>query len=165
MRTPVFIAVELSMITKRTIQTLLFIVGLITVCTSYAQEYNFIQYDVKDGLAGSTVYDLCQDKDGFIWFATEAGISRFDGTQFKNFTTSDGLPETEILKLFADSKGRIWMAPFKNNVCYYYNGQIHNQTNDSVLKRINLSSVIDIFHESSDQDIGFYAGNTLTIES
>jgi ligand-binding sensor domain-containing protein/two-component sensor histidine kinase len=153
------------MITKRTIQTLLLIVGLITVCTSYAQEYNFIQYDVKDGLAGSTVYDLCQDKDGFIWFATEAGISRFDGTQFKNFTTSDGLPETEILKLFADSKGRIWMAPFKNNVCYYYNGQIHNQTNDSVLKRINLTSVISIFHESSDQDIGFYAGNTLTVVS
>jgi ligand-binding sensor domain-containing protein/two-component sensor histidine kinase len=165
MTTPVVIAVELSMITKRTIQTLLLFTGLVTVYTSFAQEYNYIHYDVKDGLAGSTIYDLCQDKDGFIWFATEAGISRFDGTHFKNFTTSDGLPETEILKLFADSKGRIWMAPFKNTVCYYYNGKIHNQENDPVLKKIRLSSVIGYFRESSDQDVGFYADNSLTVVS
>ena len=149
---------------RRTIQTLLLLTGLLTVYTSFAQEYNYIHYDVKDGLAGSTIYDLCQDKDGFIWFATEAGISRFDGTHFKNFTTSDGLPETEILKLFADSKGRIWMAPFKNNVCYYYNGKIHNQVNDPVLKKINLSSVISIFRESSDQDIALSADNFLQRE-
>ncbi|OQP50712.1 hypothetical protein A4H97_02415 [Niastella yeongjuensis] len=153
------------MITKRIIQTLLLFAGLITVYTSCAQEYNYIHYDVKDGLAGSTVYDLCQDKDGFIWFATEAGISRFDGTHFKNFTTSDGLPETEILKLFADSKGRIWMAPFKNNVCYYYKGKIHNQENDAVLKKINLPSVIALFRESIDQDMAFYTNNSVTIVS
>ena len=150
---------------RRTIQTLLLLTGLLTVYTSFAQEYNYIHYDVKDGLAGSTIYDLCQDKDGFIWFATEAGISRFDGTHFKNFTTGDGLPETEILKLFADSKGRIWMAPFKNTVCYYYNGKIHNQENDPVLKKIKLSSVIGYFRESSDQDVGFYADNSLTVVS
>ena len=165
MGTAVVIAVILSMITKRTIQTLLLFTGLLTVYASFAQEYNYIHYDVKDGLAGSTVYDLCQDKDGFIWFATEAGISRFDGTNFKNFTTSDGLPETEIIQLFADSKGRIWMAPFKNNVCYYYNGKIHNQENDPVLKKIKLSSVIGYFRESSNQDIGFFTDNTLTVLS
>jgi ligand-binding sensor domain-containing protein/two-component sensor histidine kinase len=153
------------MIIKRFIACLLLLTGLLTVCPSFAQENNFIHYDVKDGLAGSTVYDLCQDKDGFIWFATEAGISRFDGTNFKNFTTSDGLPETEILKLFADSKGRIWMAPFKNNVCYYYNGKIHNQENDSVLKKIHLASTISIFHESVDKYIGFVSDDGVTILS
>jgi ligand-binding sensor domain-containing protein len=163
MPTVVGITVELSMITKRIIQTLLLVTGLLTVCKVHAQEYNYIHYDVKDGLAGSTVYDLCQDKDGFIWFATEAGISRFDGTHFKNFTTTDGLPETEIIKLFADSKGRIWMAPFKNNVCYYYNGKIHNQENDSVLKKIHLASVISFFHESSDHVIGFNSDKEMVV--
>src|SRR5215471_357962 len=74
--------------------------GLITLLSSislYGQEYSYVHYDVKDGLAGSTVYDVTQDKDGFLWFATEAGISRFDGTHFKNFTTEDGLPSAEIL--------------------------------------------------------------------
>ena len=94
MGTLAIIADRLSMIFKRFIGSFLLVSGLLTVCTSYAQEYNYIHYDVKDGLAGSTIYDLCQDKDGFIWFATEAGISRFDGIHFKNFTTTVGLPET-----------------------------------------------------------------------
>jgi two-component sensor histidine kinase len=151
------------MIFKRFIGALLFITGLLTVCTSYAQEYTFIHYDVKDGLAGSTVYDVCQDKDGFIWFATEAGISRFDGTHFKNFTTTDGLPETEIIKLFADSKGRIWMAPFKNNICYYYRGKIYNQENDLLLKKITLSSVITTIQESEEHTIALQTDNDINI--
>ena len=101
--------------------------------TGFAQEYNYSNYDVEDGLAGSTVYAMWQDKDGFMWFATEAGVSRYDGTKFRNFSTSDGLPETEVLCLFADSSGRVWMAPFKSTICYYYNGKIHNQENDSLL--------------------------------
>jgi two-component sensor histidine kinase len=159
------IAVQPSMIFKRFIGSLLIVTGLLTVCASHAQEYNYIHYDVKDGLAGSTVYDLCQDKDGFIWFATEAGISRFDGTHFKNFTTTDGLPETEILKLFADSRGRIWMAPFKNNICYYYNGKIYNQENDPLLKKITVSSVISTILESGDHYVGFQSDNQLHIIS
>lgn len=159
------IAAQPSMIFNRFIGSLLIVTGLLTACTSYAQEYNYIHYDVKDGLAGSTVYDVCQDKDGFIWFATEAGISRFDGAHFKNFTTTDGLPETEILKLFADSKGRIWMAPFKNNICYYYNGKIYNQQNDPLLKKITVSSVISTIFESGDHYIGFQSDNELHIIS
>src|SRR5215813_3383542 len=115
---------------------ILLLLCLLTGAASMAQEHSYINYDVKDGLAGSTVYDLCQDKFGFIWFATEAGVSRFDGSHFKNFTTADGLPETEIIKLFPDSKGRVWMSPFKNSICYYYEGKIYNQENDSLLKAI-----------------------------
>ena len=35
-----------------------------------------------------------------MWFATENGLSRFDGKNFKTFTTKDGLPDNEILKIF-----------------------------------------------------------------
>ena len=163
MSTLAIIEAKLSMIFKRLIGFLPLLTGLLTACTSHAQEYNYIHYDVKDGLAGSTVFDLCQDKDGFIWFATEAGISRFDGTHFKNFTTTDGLPETEIIKLFADSKGRIWMAPFKNNICYYYNGKIHNQENDPLLKKIKLVSVVGVLQESTDHNIAFMSDKDLII--
>lgn len=127
---------------------------LFSITNGFAQDYNYINYDVKDGLAGSTVYAMCQDKDGFMWFGTEAGVSRFDGTHFRNYSTSDGLPETEVLSLFADSSGRVWMAPFKSTVCYYYNGKIYNQENDSLLKKINLQQVIYAFAEDlSDSSI------------
>ena len=158
----IIIAADLPTIVKRFIGSLLLLAGLLTGNAAFAQEYNYIHYDVKDGLAGSTVYDLCQDNDGFIWFATEAGISRFDGTHFKNFTTADGLPETEILELFADSKGRIWMAPFKNAICYYYNGKIHNQENDPTLKKINLTSIAGSFRESAEHSVSFVSNKGFT---
>jgi two-component sensor histidine kinase len=116
---------------------------------------------VKDGLAGSTVYDLCQDKEGFIWFATDAGVSRFDGTHFKNFTLDDGLPSNEILRVFSDTKGRIWMAPFKKTICYYYKGRIHTQENDTLLSQVKLSEFTSWFAEDNRGDIMIQAGEKL----
>jgi ligand-binding sensor domain-containing protein len=105
---------------------------------SYSQDYSFIRYDTRDGLAGSVVYDALQDKEGFMWFATENGLSRFDGKNFTTFTTKDGLPDNEVLKLFLDSKGRLWIMPFKPSICYYYKGKIYNNANDSLLSKIHL---------------------------
>lgn len=118
-----------------------------------AQDYNYVQYNTKDGLAGSTIYDMCQDKDGFIWFATEAGLSRFDGTRFKNFTTADGLPEVEILKLYADHKGRVWIVPFKNTICYHYQGKIYTSDNDSLLKKVKLNAVMTCIAGDAEDNI------------
>jgi ligand-binding sensor domain-containing protein len=122
-------------------------------CILIAQEYSYLHYGITEGLAGSTVYCITQDKDGFIWTGTETGVSRFDGTHFKNFTTKDGLPDLEILYIFADSKGRVWMAPFRKSVCYYYQGKIHNQQNDPLLRRIQLKGNIENFIEDREGNI------------
>jgi ligand-binding sensor domain-containing protein len=120
---------------------------------SRAQEYSYAHYGIAEGLAGATVYCITQDKDGFIWTGTEAGVSRFDGTHFKNFTTKDGLPDLEVLQIFSDSKGRVWMAPFRKSVCFYYKGKIHNQQNDSLLSHIHLRGNIDGFAEDAGGNI------------
>jgi ligand-binding sensor domain-containing protein len=105
---------------------------------AFSQDYSYINYDTRDGLAGSLVYDAIQDKEGFMWFATENGLSRFDGKDFKTFTTKDGLPDNEVLKLFVDSKGRVWIMPFRPSLCYYFKGKIYNSTNDTLLAKISL---------------------------
>jgi len=125
-------------------------------CAS-AQEYSYTHYDISDGLAGSTVYCITQDKDGFIWTGTETGVSRFDGTHFHNYTTIDGLPDVEILEMFGDSKGRVWMAPFRKAICYYYKGKIYNQGNDSLLRLFRLRNNVLRFAEDD-------AGNVLVQE-
>ena len=86
-----------------------------------AQEYTYTHYDIKDGMAGSTVYCSVQDKDNFMWFGTETGLSRFDGSHFTNFGSKEGLPDNEILKLFCDSRNRIWCSLFKKEICYILN--------------------------------------------
>lgn len=115
-----------------------FVFSVIASLKVYSQDYSYIKYDTKDGLAGSVVYDAIQDKEGFMWFATENGLSRFDGKNFKTFTTKDGLADNEILRLFLDSKGRLWIMPFRPSVCYYYRGKIYNSINDSLLVKIKL---------------------------
>jgi two-component sensor histidine kinase len=128
---------------------LLFILLLIPVLLT-AQDFNYVHYDTKDGLAGSTVYSMCQDKDGFIWFGTENGLSRFDGTNFKNFTVKDGLPDNEVLKVFADSKGRVWIGTFSKEICFIYNGRIHNSKNDDFLKKIVLNASLNCIQEDAN---------------
>jgi hypothetical protein len=121
--------------------------------SSFPQEYSYAHYDIKDGLAGSNVYCITQDKQGFIWMGTEGGVSRFDGTHFKNFNLEDGLPDIEVLQIFADSRGRVWMGPFSKSVCYYFNGKIHNQENDPLLKKIHVRSGIMNFAEDRDGNL------------
>jgi hypothetical protein len=122
---------------------------------SFQQEFNYVHYDTKDGLAGSTVYDMCQDKEGFLWFATESGLSRFDGKNFKNFYVEDGLPDNEILRVFPDSKGRVWIVPFTKTISYYFNREIFNSVNNELLKKVKPESNIIEIYEDEDENIMF----------
>ncbi|MFT3935395.1 MAG: two-component regulator propeller domain-containing protein [Chitinophagaceae bacterium] len=123
-----------------------FIIGLFILLKGplslNAQEYNYINYSIKDGLPSNTIYSICQDTDGFLWFATDAGVVRFNGLQFKTFTSADGLPDNEILNVYADKQGRVWITPFKNKLCYYKNGKIYNEKNDTIIRQIELLSFV-----------------------
>ncbi|MFT3908374.1 MAG: two-component regulator propeller domain-containing protein [Ferruginibacter sp.] len=120
----------------------------------YGQQYISTHYDTRNGLPGSNVHGISQDKDGFIWFSTETGLSRFDGTHFRNFTTADGLPTNEVFGTLVDSKNRVWLTVFKNSVCYYLDGKIHNQQNDSLLARFNmLNENITSYAEDKEANI------------
>ncbi|MFN8250537.1 MAG: histidine kinase [Ferruginibacter sp.] len=129
----------------------------------HAQEFNYIHYDPKDGLGGSTVYNMCQDKNGFIWFATENGLSRYDGTRFKNFTVADGLPDNEVLMVYADSHERIWISTFNKEVCYFRQGKIYTKKNDSLLAKINLSNFLSSVSEDDNGVVALSDASTNVI--
>lgn len=118
-----------------------------------AQNFSYTHYGLKEGLAGSNVYAATQDNEGFIWFATETGVSRFDGVHFKNFTIDDGLPDNEILNLFCDSKGRLWMMPFRKTISYYHKGKLYTQKNDKLLAHLQLTGNILFMAEDKQGNI------------
>ncbi|MBO9204578.1 MULTISPECIES: sensor histidine kinase [Niastella] len=128
---------------------------------SLSQEYGYTRFDSKDGLASSTVYCMTQDAEGFMWFGTEAGLSRFDGTHFRTFTQEDGLPDNEVIQMFTDSRGRVWISPFKKTICYYYKGKIYTQENDPQLKRIQINNNVLRFAENDRGDILLMETNRL----
>ena len=125
---------------------------LIFSCTA-AQTLNYVHYDEKEGLAGNTVYSMCQDKDGFLWFATDNGISVFDGNKFRNLTVKDGLYDNEVLKVFADSAGRVWILTFSKSIAYWFNDKLHNMENDSLLAKMKFHRNLNTISQSQEGDI------------
>mgnify|MGYP002384210258 CR=1 FL=1 len=103
-----------------------------------AQEYSYHQYTTKDGLAAETVYEIMQDRQGFLWIGTEAGLSRFDGRNFRNFSTADGLPSDEVLACYEDANGRLWIVCFSKYLCYYKDGKLYHRNNDPLLRKISF---------------------------
>ncbi len=85
-----------------------------------AQEYTLLNhFTTNNGLPSNHIYDILQDNQGFLWFATDNGISRFDGKYFQNYTTEDGLSSNEVIQIAQTSDGVIWTNCFKNAPCYY----------------------------------------------
>jgi len=106
-------------------------------------------------LPSSTVFGLCQDKEGYIWMATNNGVSRFDGTSFKVFTTENGLPDNFILKVHQDGKGRIWFLSLSGKLSFYLDGKIHNDKTDLFLKAADMQSAVAYFNEDVDNNLWF----------
>lgn len=124
-----------------------FLIALLTFCvnpTLRSQEVFYNNYTIKDGLPSNNIYNLIEDRNGFIWIATERGVSRYDGVRFTNFSSENGLPDNDVLHIEEDSAGRIWFMSFASEPGYYYKGVIYNATNDSFLAKIKRKR--DISH-------------------
>jgi ligand-binding sensor domain-containing protein len=89
---------------------LVFFTVFFTVVFVNAQQYNFINYSIEDGLVQSQVRSICQDDKGYIWVGTLGGVSQFNSTTFKNYEVNDGLLNSQINTVFKDKKGRIWLG-------------------------------------------------------
>jgi len=76
--------------------------------------FQFHTLDKQQGLASSVVYDIAEDKDGFIWFATEDGLQKYDGVKFTNYRHSRSdqrsLSSNIIRSLLVDSSDRLWIG-------------------------------------------------------
>ena len=110
-----------------------------------AQTTYLPHYTSKNGLASNNCYYILQDRKGFIWIATDNGVSRFDGTNFQNFTIEDGLPDTQILRMSEDKDGRIWFFALNGQLSYLKDGKFYNQDNNELLKKLSFNTVIVSF--------------------
>ena len=72
----------------------------------------FDQLTVDDGLSQNSINDIYQDTNGFMWFATQDGLNRYDGYEFVQYNT-DGdlpLPDNFVWDINEDSNGAIWVG-------------------------------------------------------
>ncbi|MBK8847017.1 MAG: histidine kinase [Bacteroidetes bacterium] len=105
-----------------------------------------------DGLASNSVYGCLQDYQGFMWFYSTRGISRYDGHRFKNFSINDGLPSNDIWFLSIDSLNKIWIHVYDRSLYYI--------ENEEVKKAVDLPGTYSINLLESDQNGNIYCNDT-----
>ena len=116
-----------------------------------AQNPYIQHYTTYDGLPSNTVYYIYQDSKKFIWFATDAGVVRYDGTTFTNFRKSDGLSSNEVIRIKEDFYGRIWFFNLNGRLDFFYQNKIFNETNAPFLDSIkNKNFFIDFFQDKDE---------------
>ena len=84
------------------------------------------KYSIKEGLPSNHVYKVTQDLKGFIWAITDNGIVKYNGTNFKTFTTKDGLPTNDIWEIEATPDGRVWFFCKASKIGYIEEDQVYN---------------------------------------
>lgn len=87
--------------------------ALMALCswmTLSAQMLPFKVFSIDDGLLQSSVFSIYQDSMGYLWFGTTAGVSRYDGHSFHNFSNEFELADPVVRIITEDSQGRIWFG-------------------------------------------------------
>lgn len=102
-----------------------------------AQTFPYRQYTTADELANSNIYDIEQDEEGFLWFATDNGISRFDGSKFTNYNMNDGLPDNTVTTLCTDEDGNIWAGIKSKGIMKFDNGKFRAIVTDTFFRYFN----------------------------
>lgn len=77
---------------------------------------SYIRYTVADGLVHDFVQDVFVCRSGVAWFATDGGLSRFDGKTWTNFQDAVGFPLTDIRCMTEDLNRNMWFGSRKNGV-------------------------------------------------
>jgi ligand-binding sensor domain-containing protein/serine phosphatase RsbU (regulator of sigma subunit) len=122
--------------------TFFYAVILLSISNLSAQTYYFDYYGAKEGLQ-SKVYDVLQDDNGYVWLATESGISKFDGVKFTNYTTEDGLEPGEVKHIIKDNKGNIWMGHTTGKVSFFDGETIRKHPIGEIISMEITSLLID----------------------
>jgi len=92
---------------------------------SYAQYFNpyFRTITTENGLANNQVNCVLQDKRGFLWFGTEDGLNRYDGMNFKKFTSVPGnkatLSSNMVTSIVEDKDSILWITSADGGLTKY----------------------------------------------
>lgn len=94
---------------------------------SFAQNQTFQKYGIKEGLSSSRVFSSIEDDLGFLWIATDVGVDRFDGANFKHYELSnfEDIRKTGFYRFYLkkDLENQIWLLANNGSIYKYSSSQ------------------------------------------
>ncbi|MFZ4796461.1 MAG: sensor histidine kinase [Bacteroidia bacterium] len=91
---------------------------------TFPQHFNFKNISINEGLQSSLVYGQQEDLNGYLWFATDKGLSQFDGLNFKLLNKNDGLSEIGVFQIAKDSKNLVWFVSTNFKLFFFENNEL-----------------------------------------
>lgn len=126
----------------------------LTLKNSGIKVLHFKKLTIEDGLTTSEVSTIVQDKKGFIWISTPAGLNRYDGYTIKQYKSDsykkNSISSNDVIDLAIDSQGRLWVAT--NNGLNLYN---ENEDNFTVYHK----------HQDNEQSLSSNSISKLFVDS
>jgi len=96
----------------------------------------------NNALPQHTTTCIKQDGAGAIWFGTIAGAIRFDGKNFTNYTTVQGLAGNKVLSIIQDKAGNIWFGTYGGGASRFNGKSFTNYTTAQGLAGNVINSII-----------------------
>jgi ligand-binding sensor domain-containing protein len=95
----------------------------------------------EDGLINSDICAIHEDREGYMWFATMDGLSRWDGISFENFNTANGLPASQVYDILEDDDGLIYFPTYGGGTVVYKNGSLERAFTEIDSLDVDLAAV------------------------
>ena len=74
----------------------------------------FRHLTISNGLPNNTIHAIHQDSQGFMWFGTDDGLSRYDGYQFVTYKQDPDNPDAingnQVVAIYEDAAGSQWIG-------------------------------------------------------
>lgn len=87
----------------------IYVLWLLCMAAGVAAQTPYIEHlDLGAGLPSMDIRGLHQDRQGYLWLATPAGLASYDGYTMRQYGVADGLAEANTRAVYEDGKGRIW---------------------------------------------------------
>lgn len=117
----------------------------------HGQQLIYENYSTHNGMPSSEVYDLFQDKNGVLWFATDRGVATYDGNKFNKFDKTDGIPSSTVFKFFPQKDGKVWCATMGNKWFWFEDGESEfnaYEYNDTLIKYAKGALFFDFIEDN-----------------
>jgi len=132
---------------RATMNKLLFFVSFILFFSDLteAQQVYMRKIEHDNGIQAHDIYSVFEDSKHYLWFTSDGGVWRFDGKNYKNFTTEHGMPDNVVFLFSEDHHNRIWFNTYSSKIAFIEKDSVHTlPCNDSLsqLKKMEIPASI-----------------------
>lgn len=113
---------------------------------SFIADFSQTVYNSDSGLGSNEINDVYQTESGYIWIGTDAGLYRYNGSEFRvyNLWDTDRDDIYVVSSLFQDSKGRLWVCTENYGLFYIQGSTIYHFDEEYYSGVKNVTSVCEL---------------------